>query len=76
MTKSIDDPEYLRSRGAELRTHAAQSAYLETKLALLRIADDFDLLARRAEQRLTAMAKQTTAEKSPPDDQTPAGAPT
>jgi hypothetical protein len=46
-----DDPEYLRMRAAEMRARADRAAFPETKQGLSRIADDFDLLANRAEQR-------------------------
>jgi hypothetical protein len=54
--RSIDDPDHLRLRAAEMRSHADSAIYPETKQALLRIADDCDLLAMRAEKRLAAIA--------------------
>ena len=48
----IDDPEEVRVRAAEMRERADRALYPETKDGLLRIAGDFDVLARRAEQRL------------------------
>jgi hypothetical protein len=57
--QSIDDPEYLRLRAAEMRSRAAEAVYPETGQSLLRIAADCDLLAVRAEQRTAAMARLT-----------------
>jgi hypothetical protein len=48
----IDDPEHLRMRAAEMRARADKAIYPEIKQGLSRIAEDYHLLARRAEQRL------------------------
>jgi len=48
----IDDPEHLRRRAAEMRDRADRAVFTETKQGLSRIADDYDLLATRAEQRM------------------------
>lgn len=53
----IDDPEHLRIRAAEMRRRADDASFPETKKGLSRIADDYDLLATRAEQRLAAATK-------------------
>jgi len=45
------DPERWRKRGAKLRAIAAEVADPNLKGRLLRIADGYDLLAERAEQR-------------------------
>jgi hypothetical protein len=52
-----DDPEHLRMRAAEMRERAERAVFPETKQGLLRIADDFDVLATRAEQRLAMLAR-------------------
>jgi hypothetical protein len=44
----IDDPELLRLRAAEMRWRADLAIYVDTKQFLLRIADDFEILAVRA----------------------------
>jgi hypothetical protein len=54
----IDDPEHLRMRAAERRGRADKAVYPETKQGLLRIADDYELLARRAEQRTAVLSRQ------------------
>jgi hypothetical protein len=51
----IDDPEYLRLRAADMQARAERALYPDTKVGLLRIAGDFDVLARRAEQRLAQL---------------------
>jgi len=49
---TIDDPEHLRQRAAEMRDRADRAVFTETKQGLSRIADDYDVLATRAERRL------------------------
>ena len=70
----IDDPEQVRVRAAEMRERADRALYPETKDGLLRIAGDFDVLARRAEQRLADWQKledpDQTAVTLAPVDQT------
>ena len=53
----IDDPENLRARAADMRGRADKAQFSETKQGLLRIADDYDVLAKRAEQRNAWLAK-------------------
>jgi hypothetical protein len=53
----IDDPKALRLRGAQMRERANKAEIIEIKQALARIADDYEMLARRAEQRLVSLAK-------------------
>ena len=48
----IDDPEQLRARAADMRGRAERAQFPETKQGLLRIASDYDELAKRAEQRI------------------------
>ena len=53
----IDDPEHLRMHAAEMRGRADRAVYPETKQGLLRIADDYELLATRAEHRAAVLSK-------------------
>ena len=46
-----DDPQYWRDRAYEARTNATYIRDLETRATILGIADQFERLARLAEQR-------------------------
>jgi hypothetical protein len=47
----LSDPEYWRSRAEEARAVAVQMTDAHTKAIMLGIAQDYEKLARRAEQR-------------------------
>jgi hypothetical protein len=47
----MNDPEHWRLRAAEARAVAAQLSDTDSKSMMLRIADDYEELARRAEGR-------------------------
>jgi len=53
----INDPKHWRARAEEARTMAEQIGDSNSKRKMLRIADDYEELARRAERRLKAQAK-------------------
>jgi hypothetical protein len=47
----LNNVEYWRRRAEETRVHAEQVSEPEAKRMMLRIADDYDKLARRAAER-------------------------
>jgi len=49
---NISDPEYWRRRAEEARTLAAELTDPEAKRKMLKIAEDYETLARRPERRL------------------------
>lgn len=49
--KRINDPDYWRGRADELRAVADDFKDLHAREQLFRCADDYDTMARRAEER-------------------------
>jgi len=47
----LEDPHHWRSRANEMRALASQVGFLPAKDQLLRVAEEYDLLARRADER-------------------------
>src|SRR5215471_6315004 len=54
----INDPKYWRERAEEARTVANEMTIPDAKRRTLRIADDYEELARRAERRLKQQQQQ------------------
>jgi hypothetical protein len=48
----IDDPKHWRDRAKEVRAHAEQMTDRDAKQEMFRIAEDYEKLAKRAEERL------------------------
>jgi hypothetical protein len=51
MAKTWDDPKHWRERGEQLRTLAEGVNGADAKEQLLKLADDYERLASRAEER-------------------------
>lgn len=49
----LDDPDYWRNRAEEARAIGVQMTNAHTKATMLAIAQDYEKLAVRAEQRLS-----------------------
>jgi hypothetical protein len=47
----INDPDHWRQRAADMRTLARDVQMIEARATMLRIADDYERLAERAEVR-------------------------
>ena len=53
MTRNLmDDPEHWRARAEEARVHAEQMKDPETRRMMLGIAESYEQIARRADERL------------------------
>ncbi len=50
--RSFNDPKHWRERAEEARAHAQQMTDPEAKRMMLAIAEDYEKLARRAQERL------------------------
>jgi hypothetical protein len=56
MSKKVHDPDFWRSRGEEVLTMADNMREPGSRTVLLRIANDYERIARFAEERLRRMA--------------------
>jgi predicted Rossmann-fold nucleotide-binding protein len=61
----INDPKYWRERAEEARTVANEMTIPDAKRRTLRIADDYEELARRAERRLKQQQQQQQQQQQP-----------
>src|SRR5262245_4302430 len=64
----INDPKYWRERAEEARTVANEMTIPDAKRRTLRIADDYEELARRAKRRLKQQQQQQQQPKVPIND--------
>src|SRR5262252_2240401 len=64
----INDPKYWRERTEEARTVANEMTIPDAKRRTLRIAEDYEELARRAERRLKQQQQQQQQPKVPIND--------
>jgi hypothetical protein len=56
MTKKVNDPDFWRSRGEEVLTMADNMREPGSRAVLLRIANDYERIARFVEERLRRTA--------------------
>src|SRR5262244_4219396 len=61
----INDPKYWRERAEEARTVANEMTIPDAKRRTLRIADDYEELARRAKRRLKQQQQQQQQQQQP-----------
>jgi hypothetical protein len=56
---SLNDPRHWRDRAEQARTMAAQMSDVDAVAAMLCVAADYELLAKRAEERLRESQSQS-----------------
>jgi len=65
---SVSDPERWRKRAEKLRAIAADVADPNLSARLFRIADGYDVLAERVEQRRQSMGERRSETNAKPDE--------
>ena len=53
----LNDPQHWRDRADQMRALASESSDPESRTIMLRVANDYDLLARRAERRAQGLSQ-------------------
>lgn len=53
----LNDPQHWRDRADQMRALASESSDPESRTIMLRVANDYELLARRAERRAQGLAQ-------------------
>ena len=54
----LNDPQHWRDRSDQMRSQASETADPESRAIMLRLANDFELLARRVERRAKDLAQE------------------
>jgi DNA-binding ferritin-like protein len=62
---SFNDPKHWRERAEEARAHAEQMTDRDARQMMFRIAEDYEKLAKRAEQRLKSSPQSSPLPKVP-----------
>ena len=57
---SRNDPQHWRDRADEMRSQASETSDPESRTIMLRLANDYELLAKRAERRAKDFAQDKT----------------
>jgi hypothetical protein len=63
----LNDPQHWLERAQEMRTLAKQSTDAEAMRVLLKIANDYESLATRAQQRISSATRPKTKSKQSPE---------
>jgi hypothetical protein len=61
-TRHLNDPKHWRTRAEEARSSAEQMTDLEAKQMMLAVAEDYERLAQRAEERALRSVHETKSQ--------------
>ena len=53
----LNDPQHWKDRADQMRSLAGDTSDLESRTIMLRLANDYELLAKRAERRAFGLAQ-------------------